>query len=146
MDMGSRGADRLSPASSRAVLHGSRDGMTDEQAHYQSMVEAVVNAPAPYPAERFHRRGIVYCGGGDLYFPCAWVSIAMLRRMGCDLPVEFWYRGPREMTPEMIALLAPLGVTCVDAYEVARAYPFRRLDGWELKPFAIAHSGFREVL
>jgi hypothetical protein len=38
------------------------------------------------------------------------------------------------------------GVACVDAYERARHDPMRRLDSWELKPFAIAYSRFEEVL
>ncbi len=117
-----------------------------EVARHQAMLDAVAGNPHPYPEGQFAGRGIVFCGGGDVHFPCAWVSISMLRRLGCGLPIELWYRGPREMTAEAIALLEPLGVTCVDAYAMARKHPFRRLDGWELKPFAIAFSSFEEVL
>jgi len=70
----------------------------------------------------------------------------MLRKLRCGLPIELWHRGPREMTDAMRALVAPLKVTCVDAYQVALRHPVRRLDGWELKPYAIAFSGFEEVL
>jgi hypothetical protein len=110
------------------------------------MLEELLLSPPPYPEDRFSGRGIVLCAGGDVYFVCAWVCIGMLRRLGCSLPIELWYRGPREMTPEMIALVEPLGVTCIDAYEVVRRQPYRRLDSWEIKPFAIAWSRFREVL
>ncbi|HEX4498579.1 MAG TPA: hypothetical protein VIE43_23075 [Thermoanaerobaculia bacterium] len=118
----------------------------DETEEHRAALEELLRQPAPYPGERFAGRGIVICAGGDTYFPCGWVAIGMLRRLGCTLPVELWYRGPREMTPETIALVEPLGVTCVDAYEVARRHPCRRLDSWEIKPFAIVHSRFAEVL
>jgi hypothetical protein len=70
----------------------------------------------------------------------------MLRKLGCELPIELWHRGPREMTDAMRELIVPLGVTCVDAYRVALLDPVRRLDGWELKPYAIAFSRFEEIL
>jgi hypothetical protein len=117
-----------------------------EREEHRALLEAELAATPPFPAGRFDGRGIVLCAGGDVYFPCAWVCVRMLRRAGCTLPIEIWYRGPREMTTVMIALLEPYGVTCVDAYEVARQQPYRRLDGWEMKPFAIAWSRFAEVL
>jgi hypothetical protein len=46
----------------------------------------------------------------------------------------------------MRALVAPLGVECVDGLEVRRRHPARILNGWELKAYAILHSPFREVL
>jgi len=46
----------------------------------------------------------------------------------------------------MKALLLPLGVECVDAARVRRKNPARLLQGWVLKPYAILHSPFREVL
>jgi hypothetical protein len=46
----------------------------------------------------------------------------------------------------MESLLAPLGVTCVDALQIRKEFPVRVLHGWELKPYAILHSRFREVL
>ncbi len=116
------------------------------RARYRHMLEVEVRSDHPYPDGRFNGRGVVLCAGGDVYFPCAWVCIRMLRRLGCTLPIEVWFRGPREMTPRMIEILEPLGVTCIDAYEVARHQPYRRLDSWELKPFAIAWSRFEEVL
>jgi hypothetical protein len=43
-------------------------------------------------------------------------------------------------------LLQPYGVTCIDACEIRKLHPVRLLNGWELKPYAIIHSSFREVL
>jgi hypothetical protein len=112
---------------------------------YQRLArEAVENAGTP-PGD-LSGRGIVTCAGGAKYFPCVWVTLHELRRLGCDLPVEVWHLGRHEMTPEMEALLAPLGVKCVDASQVRRQHPARILNGWELKPYSILHSAFEEVL
>jgi hypothetical protein len=70
----------------------------------------------------------------------------MLRRLGCTLPIQLWFLGEKEMDQRMKDLLTPLGVECVNAFEVRRAFPVRLLSGWALKPFAILHSPFREVL
>ena len=91
-------------------------------------------------------RGIVICGGGPRYFPSAWVCIHMLRHLNCSLPIQLWYLGEREMTAEMRALVEPLGVVCVDALQVRKRHPARILRGWELKPYAILHSPFEQVL
>jgi len=99
----------------------------------------------PYP-DRYEGRGIVICGGGVTYFTCAWVCINMLRRLNCQLPIQLWHLGRKEFDEAMEALLAPLGVECVDASVIRRQFPARILHGWELKPYAILHSRFREVL
>ena len=121
--------------------------MSGEDATYRQLLEdAVRSLPAAPPPGRFSGRGIVLCAGGDVYFPCAWICISALRRAGCELPIELWYRGPREMTAAAIDLLAGYGVTCVDAQEVARREDYPRLDTWEIKALAIACSRFEEVL
>ncbi len=99
-----------------------------------------------YPDARFQGRGIVICGGGVKYFTCAWVCINRLRRLGCHLPIQVWHLGGEEMDQRMIGLLASLGVECIDASAVRKRFPARILHGWELKPYAILHSPFREVL
>jgi hypothetical protein len=106
---------------------------------------AAVQSLASFP-DKFVGRGIVIPGGGTRYFTCAWVNIHMLRRLGCTLPIELWHLGPKEMTPQMRKLVEPLGVRVVDGLAVHRVYPVRILNGWELKPYAIMHSSFEEVL
>ena len=86
------------------------------------------------------------CAGGLTYFTSAWISIRLLRHLGCTLPIQVWYLGPRELNAEMKALLVPYGVECIDATKVRRQHPCRILNGWELKPYAIKHCGFQEVL
>ncbi len=113
---------------------------------YQRMIDDLLGSPLTYPEDRFSGKGIVVCGGGERYFPCVWVLINMLRHLGCQLPVELWHKGRGEMNSQMKELITPLGVTCVDAYEVAKAHPVRRLYSFELKPYSIINSSFEEVL
>lgn len=105
-----------------------------------------VAAAAPRYPGGFSGRGVVIPAGGPIYFPCAWVCLNALRDTGCSLPVEIWHLGDSEMTDPMRRLLAPLGAVCVDAFSVRRQHPTRLLGGWELKPYAVLHCRFREVL
>lgn len=100
----------------------------------------------PNPALQFSGKGIVICAGGVRYFTCVWVCIHRLRQSGCQLPIEVWHLGSSEMTLRMVELLESLGVTCVDASLVCKSHPCRRLNGWELKAYALVHSAFEEVL
>lgn len=99
-----------------------------------------------YPADQFSGRGVVIAAGGLKYLVPAWVCVRALRHVGCTLPIEIWYRGPAERIPAIEALLEPYGVTFRDAYAVRERHPHARLNGWELKPFAIQWSAFEEVL
>lgn len=88
--------------------------------------------------------------GGGRYLACAYVTVHVLRHVGCALPVELWHLD-KEIEPGMRRLLRPLGVRCINADSVARRWPFRFVEGhwwkgWQLKPYAIAHSAFREAL
>jgi len=91
-------------------------------------------------------QGIVICAGGLTLFTCAWVSVRMLRDLGCKLPVEIWYLDESELDPAMEKLIAPFGVECFNASVVRVKHPVRRLNGWALKPYSILHSKFSEVL
>lgn len=117
--------------------------LTETTARAES--ERFIRQLPPYPGG-FRGRGVVICAGGLRYFANAWVCIRMLRRAGCRLPVQLWHLGELEMTPAMKAAIAPLGVECVDAFEVRKRHPARRLGGWELKPYAILHCPFEEVI
>jgi hypothetical protein len=100
----------------------------------------------PLYEETYDGRGIVICAGGLKYFSNAWVCINMLRQLGCTLPIQLWHLGSGEMTLHMKSLVRPLNVECMDALELQKTFPVRRLGGWEVKPYAIIHSPFREVL
>ena len=112
----------------------------------QAFERAAAENPA-YPGGH-EGDGIVICAGGVEYFTCAFILIGVLRRvLNCRLPIEVWHIGRDEMSPEMAALLADLGnVRIVDAKDFTRYFPHPRLYGWELKPYAVAHSRFKRVL
>jgi hypothetical protein len=112
----------------------------------KATANAFLERVPPYPLEAYHDRGIVICGGGSRYLTCAWVCINMLRKCGCSLPVELWQTTRFEMDKNIREIFEPLGVTCVNAQTVRKTHPVRRLAGWELKPYAILHSKFHEVL
>src|SRR4029079_8233298 len=102
---------------------------------------ARLQAPPPYPADRFDGRGIVICAGGPRYFVCAWVLISMLRQVHrSDLPIQVWHLGQREMSEEMRVLLENMQVEVVDAETVIGRHPARVAGGWPLKPYAIMNS------
>ena len=126
------------------LLHEALTGSLDQ---LKADLAAAADSEPPYPEDRFEGRGIVICAGGARLFTCAWITIALLRRhLKCDLPIEVWHLGPQEMGPAMRGLLEELGAHTVDALEVARRHPVTVLGGWELKPYAVMHSRFREVL
>ena len=116
-----------------------------EFSSYRSKAEKFIESIPPFPGG-FQGKGIVICAGGLTYFTNAWVCINMLRRLGCHLPIQLWHMGKRELDDRMKALVEPLGVECVDALEVAKSHPVRRLNGWSVKPYALLHSPFKEVL
>ena len=111
----------------------------------RAAADAFIAAIPPVPAA-FSGRGIILCGGGLRYFPGVWITLKMLRRLGCTLPVEIWHLGKKECEPRMRELTDPLGARWVDAEEVRQRHPARCLAGWELKAYALLHSPFKEVL
>lgn len=101
----------------------------------------------PFP-DRYSGRGIVVVGGGR-YFASAYVTIRVLRHVGCRLPIELWHLSG-EIDETMRELVEPWDVVCRDAEEHPTDWPFPFLDhwwrGWQLKAFALLYSSFREVL
>jgi hypothetical protein len=83
--------------------------------------------------------GILTCGEGK-YWPGIVVMVRLLRELGCMLPVQIWSRGDtgHELDGES-------GVTFVDANEFRQRHPARILRGWEIKHYALLHSGFRRA-
>ena len=100
----------------------------------------------PRYSEHYKGRGIIICAGGDKYFPGAWVAIKMLRNLKCSLPIQLWYLGRKEVSVQLQKIIERLGVECIDALEICKNNPCRILHGYELKPFALVHSPFEEIL
>lgn len=94
-------------------------------------------------------RGVVICGGGWKFFPSVYVTVRMLRHVGCELPVQVWYLGDLgECDPRMMQALEPYNVGWIDANAFSRDVgPWSRvLSGWEMKAFAACYCPYREVL
>lgn len=120
----------------------------DESLSVESAPELLSRFLGKLPSQRSDRsgRGVVMCAGGLSYLTNAWVCIRRLRASGCSLPIELWHLGPHEMPEHWEYRLAPYGVVCRDARMEHPVISMKQMGGWELKPFAIAHSSFREVL
>ena len=113
----------------------------------QLMYEArdAVPAPPKFPIPR----GIVICGGGWKFFPSIYVTVKILRHVGCHLPIQVWYLGDRgEFDIRMQAALANDDVGWIDANAFCREHGIARriLGGWEVKPLAAAYAPFETVL
>lgn len=93
------------------------------------------------PSAIFEGKGIVMCAGGIRYFTCAWVSINVLRQLGCKLPIEVWFLG-NELSIEAIDALSTLNVTCRNVNDDDNI----KSPGFILKPLAILKSSFKEIL
>ncbi|WP_291123253.1 hypothetical protein [Flavobacterium sp. UBA6046] len=94
-----------------------------------------------YPASRFDGKGIVLCAGGIRYFTCAWIIIKQLKAIGCNLQIELWFSAD-ELSKEMILQLESLNVICKNFLD----YTYITSRGLMLKPLAIFHSQFKEIL
>lgn len=105
---------------------------------------AVLSNTIASPLPRGVGRGIVTCAGGK-YFVSAWVLLSVLRRTGCQLPIEVWHLGEADLSAGQRAILATVGDVVFRDGTTITPVP-RILTGWELKILALCHSGFAEVL
>lgn len=118
------------------------------QAAEREIATELIDGLPDYPGG-YDGRGIVVIGGGK-YFASAYVTIRVLRHVHCRLPVQLWHLDG-EVSAEQRRLLAPYCVECVDADRLRGTHPYRFLDGhwwkgWQLKPYAMMHCPFEEVL
>lgn len=105
----------------------------------------LVKPPATWEADR----GIVICAGGWRFFASLYVTVRMIRHVGCNLPIQVWYLGNRgEFDERMRQALERFDVGWIDgtAYAQEHSIPRRVLGGWELKPFAALHAPYQEVI
>ncbi len=124
-----------------------RDPVGPDSRAMLAMAEQYLAAIPKYPAKHYSGRGVLIAGGGDRFFASLYVTIRALRHVGCTLPIQVWYLGRNaELSAKQQAILKPYGVQCIDADEVRKQHPARRLDGWELKVFATLHCSFAELL
>lgn len=86
--------------------------------------------------------GIVVCAGRFEYGTDALLLVRMLRKQGCQLPIEIWHRND-ELSAAFVAAFEAERCTVrnVDAVSgVSFANPFA------IKPLAVYHSAFQKVL
>ncbi|MFT5524635.1 MAG: hypothetical protein ACI9HK_002592 [Pirellulaceae bacterium] len=115
---------------------------------FQLGVADCLNSIPVFPAPS-KQRGIVIVGGGK-YLPSVYVTVRVLRHVGCDLPIEIWHFDGEE-DQAMFDAISDYDVRFVNASKLASENGFRFLDwnwwrGWQLKSFALLNSEFREVL
>ena len=95
----------------------------------------------------FHRggRGIAMTAGDD-QAPYLMASIPSFRALGCNLPIEIFYLGDRDLSEDFRSELEAFeGVTTRDLSQMVTDEGWR-LAGWAGKPFTILYSSFREVI
>lgn len=91
------------------------------------------------------KRGIVFTAGSR-QAPYMITSIQLIRRIGCDLPIEVMYLGDEDLDEGNRAKLESIpGVFTRDLRPMVNDEGWK-LAGWAAKPFAILLSSFREVL
>jgi hypothetical protein len=94
-------------------------------------------------------KGIVICGGGYWYFTNAYVNIRLIRSLGCRLPIELWMFA-HECDDKITAICRKLRVSLrvVNADDITNLSegPQGTRWQWVLKPYAIIHSSFTQVL
>eukprot|EP00051_Salpingoeca_urceolata_P002008 m.46126 g.46126 ORF g.46126 m.46126 type:complete len:903 (-) comp11828_c0_seq1:528-3236(-) len=105
----------------------------------------------PYPSGSFSDRGIIIVAGGR-YLPPAVVLIHMLREAGCELRIQVWHLGDKEMTHEHKRLLAPYNVETRNFEDYVPTHLLQPVPAnvgmrlFQLKPLAILHSDLEDVL
>jgi hypothetical protein len=89
-------------------------------------------------------RGIVFTAGHKGYFLNAYINCKLLRKIGCKLPIAWFYMGD-EMQPEWIEQVNKIdGVTLHDLG--GNGVKIRDMGGWQSKIEAIINAPFDEVL
>ena len=110
----------------------------------------MVDRSAAYDDTKYTGRGIVIVGGGKLLRSCL-ATIKLMRNMGVTLPIELWHKKD-EMTQAQVDLFTPHNVKCKTFEGYVQRHllePVQTLGGpklFQLKPLAILHSSFEEVL
>jgi Mannosyltransferase putative len=95
-----------------------------------------------YPNGRYGGRGIVLCAGGTRYLGLhQHASPHGLPPSDRNVALR-----PLQLDTFMTELVKPLDVTTVDALAVRKRHPIRLLLGYAIKPYALLHSSFEEVL
>jgi len=117
--------------------------MDDERRRHLDLFLSAAREIPPQQAYA-HGRGIVTCG--SLKFTAyLWILIRSLRHHGCTLPIELWHM-EGEINEPLRRFLEPHGVTFRDAGHLQWAMGQFLNARHGIKPYAILHSSFREII
>ena len=120
-------------------------GWPNVTASYRQAVSEFVADPPAYPGGEGD--GIIIAASDPKYVASAYVTVRMLRHVGCTLPIQIWHCGRlRDWLPCERKAVEDHGAQMVDADEVAKTNPHRCLNGWELKAYALVNCSFRRVI
>ena len=101
-------------------------------------VDDYISKIEEYPKDEFSGRGIVTTSY-DKEFESSWVLLKELKRLGVKLPVEIFYR-EGELSEKQIEL-----ITNIDP-NFKLVLLLDQVTGWDIKPFSILRSSFKEVI
>ncbi len=115
-------------------------------AERQRYLDLFRQAQAHVPAYDGAGRGRGIVTSGSLRFaPYLWILIRSLRHFGCTLPIELWHM-EGEVNDALRRWFTPYGVIFRDGGPL-RWRRHRYFNGAHgIKPYAVVHSAFREVL
>ena len=92
------------------------------------------------------RRKIITVAGGKKYTTNAYASIKLLRHLGCDLPVDWFYINEQEMPEKWLVAASIPGVQCINLKLNEKQHNGKSLGGWQAKIEAILATDADEVL
>jgi hypothetical protein len=90
-------------------------------------------------------RGIVFTAGNN-QAPYLLTSIPIIRKLGCNLPIEVMYLGDSDLRAELRRKLEALPRVVTRILKLIVHDKGWDLEGWDSKPFAILLSSFRETI
>lgn len=118
------------------------EAMTRKLFPWYKSVDLVKEEPV---SKAMHQRGIVICTG-QRHFSFAVHAIKSIRLWNCSLPIEIFFTGEADLSLEARELFNGMeGVRTVNIEDVVHNN-LLDLQGWDVKPFAILGSSFREVI
>lgn len=113
---------------------------------YQKAADDFLLSLPQFPEGRYSGRGITIGTGGN-YWASTYVTVRMLRHVGCVLPIQCWYLGNKgERDERYESLLKPYGVEFIDIDSHPARKDRRGVAGFQTKLFAAVNSPFEEVL
>lgn len=126
------------------VIHMNTSSVTTMRQAHEDYLQTVQQLTVPF---RPGTSGIVSTAG-DIYLPVFIISLRMLRRTGCQLPVELFLRSRDEHGPYLCDTLLPsLNARCIHLDDIAILGPrATTIAKFQLKVFSILFSSFENVL